>query len=78
VLLQAGGGGGGGRFGSGAGGGAGNSNLSGAGGGGGSGYADPSATNVVFATGVQSGDGRVVINWTAPTAAIVAPPRLTG
>lgn len=66
-----GGGGGGGWYGGGQGG-TGNSYQGGhtaAGGGGGSSYADPSATNVSYKTGVWTGDGRVVISYPNPVSA---------
>jgi Glycine rich protein len=65
-----GGGGGGGGYYGGGGGGAGGAYPTGTynqgSGGGGSGYAEPSATNVVMATGVQSGNGSVTISWKNP------------
>jgi hypothetical protein len=75
-YYGAGAGGGGGYFG---GGGGGTGYVSG-GGGGGSGFADPSTTNAVLSSGVESGDGTVTITWkvdqaisftsTAPSSAV--------
>jgi hypothetical protein len=75
VGCYGGGGGGGGWHGGGGGGGAWNENLgdlgkNGAGGGGGSSYIDPGFSDPEFESGVQEGDGRVVIIYSLPGVAL--------
>jgi hypothetical protein len=76
-YYSGGGGGGGGYFGGGGGG----TGFCAGGGGGGSGFVDGSATHVAQSSGVQSGDGTVVIDYapdlTAPAAPTVAGPKKT-
>jgi hypothetical protein len=65
----AGGGGGGGYYGGGGGGGASNgSGVGGGGGGGGSGYIAPAMLTITTTTGVQSGDGMVILEYGAPSS----------
>ncbi|MFZ4585136.1 MAG: Ig-like domain-containing protein, partial [Acidimicrobiia bacterium] len=69
-FAPGGGGGGGGYYGGGGGGGACNANLQSGGGGGGSNY--PSGLGVISQTGIRSGDGVVIITYTAPEATTTA------